>query len=339
MPTFGNCRLLVVPGRLFGMRVLALWVLATWCAECVWGGFTVVDYPVVLLFLGPLYGSVAVLIREVARRRGGGWPVMVLLAAAFGLVQAGLVDQSLFDRAALAGTEFAEASRAAQATWVPGLGFSAEQLFEFVRNHVWLSVCAPIAVVEAWCGPAVRREPWLSRRGVAGLALLYVVASLVNWSDSGRVVTPVQVAAVVVVVAGLVVAAWWVSAPMVAAASSGWSPLVLGGLVLVVEVASWFAGGGWPGLGLRVAALVLVVVVAVRWARSQRQVLAVWGAGLVVAAGGAFLAPPYAAAAPWLMVVSDVFGFVLVVGLLVVAWRRSRVIGATGGGGVGILAR
>ncbi|MDI6105080.1 hypothetical protein QLQ12_41500 [Actinoplanes sp. NEAU-A12] len=67
----------------------------------------------VLLFLGPLYGSVAVLIREVARRRGGGWPVMVLLAAAFGLVQAGVVDQSLFDRGALAGTRFAQWNREA----------------------------------------------------------------------------------------------------------------------------------------------------------------------------------------------------------------------------------
>jgi hypothetical protein len=303
------------------MRVVALWVLAAWCAECVWGGFTVVDYPLVLLFLGPLYGSVAVLIREVARRRGGGWPVMVLLAAAFGLVQAGLVDQSLFDRAALEGTEFEQWSRAASATWVPGLGFSAEQLYEFVRNHVWLSVCAPIAVVEACVAPAVRRAPWLSGRGVAGLVVLYVLASLVNWSDSGRVVSPVQVAAVVVVVAVLVGAALWASPPSFARAGVG--PLVLGALVLVADVGGWFFGSGWSGLGLRVAVLLLVVVLVVRWARSERHVLAVWGAGLVSAAGAAFLAPPYAAAAPWLMVVSDVFGAVLVAVLLVVAWRRS----------------
>ncbi|MEU8663487.1 hypothetical protein AB0C31_43370, partial [Actinoplanes philippinensis] len=58
------------------------------------------------------------------------------------------------------------------------------------------------------------------------------------------------------------------------------------------------------------------------WARWGRHVLAVWGAGLVAAAAGAFLSPPYAAAAPWLMVVSDLFGAVLVGALLVVAWRR-----------------
>ncbi|SNR42784.1 hypothetical protein [Actinomadura mexicana] len=41
--------------------------------------------------------AVAVLIREAARRTGRGWPTIVLLGAAFGLVQAGLIDQSLFN--------------------------------------------------------------------------------------------------------------------------------------------------------------------------------------------------------------------------------------------------
>jgi hypothetical protein len=319
---FGSWLRGVGRGRLFGMRVLALWVLATWCAECVWGGFTVVDYPVVLLFLGPLYGSVAVLIREVARRRGGGWPAMVLLAVAFGLVQAGLVDQSLFDRAALEGTQFAEAGRAAGATWVPALGFSAGQLFDFVGGHVWWSVCAPIAVVEAWSPVAVRRAPWLSRWGVAGLVVLYVLASLVNWSDSGRVVSPVQVVAVLTVVAALVAAAWWwrPSPPVVGRSVSA---LVLGAVVVAAHVVSWFYGTGWVGLGLKVVTLLVVAALVVRWVVSERHVLAGWGAGLVAGVGVAFLAGPYAVASPWLMVVSDVFGVVLVGVLLWGGWLRS----------------
>ncbi|MFC4068470.1 hypothetical protein [Actinoplanes subglobosus] len=319
------------------MRVVALWVLATWCAECVWGGFTVVDYPVVLLFLGPLYGSVAVLIREVARRRGGGWPVMVLLAVASGLVQAGLVDQSLFDRSALEGTGFAEAGREAAATWVPALGFSAGQLFEFVSGHVWWSVCAPIAVVEAWSAPEVRRVSW---RGVAGLVVLYVLASLVNWSDSGRVVSGSQVAAVLVVVAGLVAAAsWWRPSPPAVTSDHGRGrggvpALWLGVVVLAAHVGSWFYGSGWAGLGLRVVTVLVVGVLVVRWAVSERHVLAGWGAGLVAGAGVAFLAPPYAAAASWLMVVSDVFGAVLVGVLLWGRWSRSSPVpaGLPGGG-------
>ena len=49
-----------------------------------------------LLILGPLYGAPALLIRELARRFGVGWPGIMALAAAFGIVQAGVVDQSLF---------------------------------------------------------------------------------------------------------------------------------------------------------------------------------------------------------------------------------------------------
>ena len=305
------------------MRVLCLWLLATWCAECVWGGFTVADYPMVALFLGPLYGSVVVLIREVARRRGGGWPVMILLAAAFGVVQAGVVDFSLFDRAGLAGTEFAEWNEAADRTVVPVFGFSVEQLFEFVRNHVWFSVCAPIAVVEA-CTPAARRHgPWLSRRTIWLLVVLWLLASLLIGSDSFYPLSPAQLLFVVLSVGALVVAAlrWPVGVPG-PGGGPGPGPLVLGGIVLVVQVLSWFTGTDWVGLALRVAALVLVVALAVRWAVSERHVLAVWGAGLVVGAAGAFLTPPYEAAAPWLMAVSDVFGAVLVVTVLAVAFRR-----------------
>jgi hypothetical protein len=305
------------------MRVFALWVLATWCAECVWGGFTVADYPVVLLVLGPLYGGAAVLIREVVRRRGGGWPSTALLAAAFGLVQAGLVDVTLFDREALAGTQFAGQNAAAVRTWVPVPGLSAEQLFDFVGNHVWLSICAPIAVVEACSSPQRRGEPWLGRRGVAVVAVLYVAASLLIRSGTGYDPSPVQVGFVVAVVAVLVVAALWWRRGVVRRREGGPGPLVLGAGVLGVQLVSWFFGTDWWGVGLRVATLAGVVALVARWAVSRRHVLAVWGSCLVAAAGAAFLSPPYDAAPGWLMLVSDVTGAVIVVSVLVLAYRRA----------------
>src|SRR3712207_2128446 len=47
-------------------------------------------------FFAMLYGCPALLIREVARRTARGWPTMLLLSAAAGLLQAGVIDQSLF---------------------------------------------------------------------------------------------------------------------------------------------------------------------------------------------------------------------------------------------------
>jgi hypothetical protein len=315
------------------MRVVALFVLAVWCAECAWGGFTVVDYPVVLLFLGPLYGGAALVIREVARRRGAGWPGIVLLAAAFGLFQAGLVDQSLFDRSALASTEFAAWNEAAGATVFAGV--SAEQLFDWVGGHVWLSICAPIALAEA----GGRREPWLGRRGVSVAAGLWVAGSLLIWSDSGRVVSPVQVVVVLAVCGVLVLAALrrspragfsrrrpWVVLPRWVPRVCGerLSPLVLGGLVAGAHVGSWFFGSQWLGFGLRLVTVAVVAVVLVRCVVSERQVVAVAGAGVLVAAGAAWLAPPYQAAAPWLMVLSDVVVSVVAVVVVTVAYRQAK---------------
>jgi hypothetical protein len=50
-----------------------------------------------LVVLAPMYGGGALLIREVVRRRGLGWPSIILLALACGVLEEGLITQSLFN--------------------------------------------------------------------------------------------------------------------------------------------------------------------------------------------------------------------------------------------------
>ncbi|SCG58927.1 hypothetical protein [Micromonospora humi] len=164
---------------------VALLLLAPWTAECVWGGFTLLGMPFVVVLLAPMYGGAALLIRETARRLGLGWPGIVLLAAAFGVVQAGLVDQSLFNPGFLDDTQFADTRAAAEATLVPGLGFSARQAVDYVGNHVALTICAAIALVESYLGAARRSRPWLGRPGLAVTALLWLGGSLLVFADDG----------------------------------------------------------------------------------------------------------------------------------------------------------
>ncbi|MBL6276691.1 hypothetical protein JMF97_11010 [Micromonospora fiedleri] len=52
--------------------VVALALLAPWAAECSWGGFAGTDMLLVVVVLAPMYGGAAILIRETARRTGGG---------------------------------------------------------------------------------------------------------------------------------------------------------------------------------------------------------------------------------------------------------------------------
>jgi hypothetical protein len=313
--------------------VVALLALAPWAAECSWGGFTADGFLFVVVILAPLYGAAAVLIRETARRIGGGWPAMVLLAAAFGVLQAGLVDQSLFNPAYLNDTEFADVGAAAKATLVPGLGFSAQEALDFVGNHIALSICAPIAIVEAFVAPRRRVRPWLGRPGLAVVGVLYILGSLLVFSDeTGRknfMAGPLQLTFAALLVLGFIGAAMlprWRRGSRPLARSSphpSWVGLVALGGYLSADLAP-----GWVGVGIRVAAIAVVAAVIVAWSRradwDHRHVLAAWAAGLVAAAAGAYFVPNYDPASPAAALVGDIAISVITITLLGGAFWRLR---------------
>lgn len=193
-------------------QVLGLLVLAPVCAEYLAAYDAATGDPVALLFglliFSPLYGAPALLIREVARRRSLGWIGIIFMAAAFGLLQAGVVDQSLFSVSYL-GIESWEASR--QPTLIEPLGFSAYMAQLFIGGHVIYSICAPIALVEAF-RPQHRHEPWLGNIGLAVTAILYVGVSVLvlvdHLSTESSHASAAQVVASLLVVAGLVAGAF-----------------------------------------------------------------------------------------------------------------------------------
>jgi hypothetical protein len=195
------------------LPVLALAVLAPVCAEYLWAYDDSTGHPGTLLgnlvIFTPLYGCPALLIREVARRRGLGWPGIVLLAAAFGVVEAGLVDQSMFARE-YRGIPYW--SDMADPTYVAPIGLSVFLAVTFVMNHVLASMAGPIAVVEGLAGTR-GRDPWLGRPMIALLVLLYAGASALVYADmldtnGEAIASPGQVAgagvaALLLVAAGL----------------------------------------------------------------------------------------------------------------------------------------
>src|SRR4051812_46399869 len=76
--------------------VLVLIVLATFIGEVLFGA-TPVSRLGSLLVVTPIYGGGAVLIRELARRRGPGWGRIALLGVAYAIVEEGLALQSMFN--------------------------------------------------------------------------------------------------------------------------------------------------------------------------------------------------------------------------------------------------
>lgn len=146
--------------------VLTLLLLAPFVGEFLLGDFTLRQiwiYPIML----PIYGGGALLIREAARRSGRGWPTILLLGLAYGIVEEALADQSLFNPHFL-GLHLIDYG------YIPALGISAPWTTYVLAIHVVWSIGVPIALVEALV-PERRTEPWVGRKGLASAGLLYAV--------------------------------------------------------------------------------------------------------------------------------------------------------------------
>jgi hypothetical protein len=235
---------------------LALLVLAPWVGEYLLGNISGRDI-LALPFLVPLYGGGALLIREVTRRTGRGWPTILLLGAAYGVVEAGLVDQLLFNP-----------PLSPEST--PVLGISAYNAVAFVVGHAVWSIGVPIALVETVAG----REPWLGRVGLVATAALYVFGCLIIFGDqrdaTGFLATPTERLAVAATALVLIVVAF---AGGRRRREPGTGPVprpVPVGVGAFVLTSVFFARPEtWLGVGLGIALIVAAWLLIARWARRE----------------------------------------------------------------------
>jgi hypothetical protein len=145
---------------------LLLIVLAPVIAEFLLGDFTVRSLPLILV-LGWQYGGGALLIRELARQLRRGWPTMLLLATAYGLIEEGFTTQSLFNPNYVG-------QRLLEYGFVPALGTSLNWCVYVLGLHVVWSIGTPILIAEGVA--ADRREtPWLHRPGLCVTAVFFVL--------------------------------------------------------------------------------------------------------------------------------------------------------------------
>ncbi len=150
---------------------LTLFFVAPLVAEYLLG-----DLPITLLsaliMLAPMYGGGALLIRELARRTGRGWPTMLLLGCAYTLIEEGFAGQTLFNPNSY-GFHFLKYA------WIPSLGIGAWWTLFMLNVHPFWSMGVSIALVEGLF-PARTRTPWLGKIGTSVVALLYAIGIVAN---------------------------------------------------------------------------------------------------------------------------------------------------------------
>lgn len=258
-----------------------LLVLAPLVGEYLLGNLSIRILPA-LPFLVPMYGGGALLIREVVRRTGFGWPAILLLGAAYGVIEAGLADQSLFN------PSFGDHDFQA-VTPVPALGISAANSMSFVLGHAVWSIGVPIALVEHLT-PDRRTTPWLGPVGLAVTVVAYGWGLRIIFSDlyetEGFLATPAQLTGAATVAALLVLAAFLTRRPRArvgaVAGDAGRPPrpwlVAAGGFVVsgvfVARPETW--GGVGFGLALLPLAALTVSTLARRpqWTQAHRVALA-----------------------------------------------------------------
>jgi hypothetical protein len=144
---------------------LVLFFLSPVVAELLSGSSPPTEFfrPFSLLLLCLLYGSGAILIRELALRWRKGWPSIVVLGAAYGIVEEGLMVKSFFDPQWVDIGLLGVYGRWGGVNWVWSLGLT-------IFHTVW-SISIPILLVTLMF-PHRANEPWIGRHLFRALAVL-----------------------------------------------------------------------------------------------------------------------------------------------------------------------
>ncbi len=128
--------------------------------------------PVGVTFLIFLYGGGAIMVREIALRWKKGWPSILLLGAAYGIVEEGLMVKSFFNPSWMDIGVLGSYGRWLGVNWVWSL-----QLTIF---HAVFSITIPRLLVTL-AYPDKSAEPWAGKKMLLALAVLFVADVVIGY--------------------------------------------------------------------------------------------------------------------------------------------------------------
>ena len=145
--------------------ILVLFALAPVIAE-LFSGSTPVSRAEQLIFESLFYGSGALLIRELVRRLKLGWFSIILLGFAFGIVEEGLLLQSVFNPHFL--------NLDISYGRLGGVNWAWAEIIT-INHSIW-SITLPVLFSELIFQDR-KNQPWLNKLGVTVFAILFLLSS------------------------------------------------------------------------------------------------------------------------------------------------------------------
>ncbi len=283
-----------------------------------------------LIVLAPWYGGGALLVREIVRRSGRGWPSILILGVAFGVLEEAFMTQSLFNPDYL-GLNL----HLLQPAFVPALGIGIWwTLFVLTLHAVW-SISVSIGLTEALV-PDRATKPWLGWIGFAVVCILFVLAAVATSQytiqhDAHHFVASSRqfIASAVVFFVLVIVAFVLPKARRPRSAGTVPNPWLVGFLALLAgSIFLLFPGlWGWWAVAvylcLYTAMIVSVHMWSVRTAWDARHRLALVAGAALAYAWHAFMQNPSVGAAGSVARIGNVIFAVVAIALIAVAGRNT----------------
>ena len=225
--------------------VIVLFFLSPIIGELLSGSAPPVEFfnPFGIILLSSLYGSGAILVREISLGWGKRWPSILVLGLAYGIIEEGLMVKSFFDPAwpdlGLLGTY----GRLAGVNWV--------WVVFLTLYHAVFSIAIPILLVEIMF-PRRRDERWLGKKGLSFFAILLTAVVVFGY----LVLTPYRPPPLPYLAAvGLTIILFFTARKLphkwpLKPPTSPWRPLFLGILGLVGTFIFFMLGWALPHLGV-----------------------------------------------------------------------------------------
>ncbi|MGF9966271.1 hypothetical protein [Bacillus rhizoplanae] len=262
---------------------LGLFFLSPLVAEYLLGNISI-SAIAALPFLALMYGCGSILIREITRRRGYGWPTMILMGLAYGILEEGLITQSLFN------PSYANANLLSNAP-IPELGISAWWTLLVLTLHTVWSTSVPIALIESFI-PNRKTTPWLGKLGIVITSMLFVAGMTftfyVSYAQGHFLATPTQLISTLIAIFVVIIIAFSIGhVPSTLVRGDAPNPWVIGVVSLIASSLFMIVCeyNAWGAVVFCLLLFVMMTILFLHWSRRKG-----WGNTHELAlAGGALL--------------------------------------------------